>query len=131
MQRLLLTVSAAVLGATVGLAPALAQDGVTGAQQEMTGSSASDVTCRQLESMDAAMIPGLLYFVDGYAQAEKAGGVGSGSGDQVGNQETVQAGAEAGDMSTWSDFVYVASVDAYARRIIGWRVSRTAHAPSC
>ena len=32
-------------------------------------------------------------------------------------------------VSTWSGFVYVASViDAYARRIVGWRVSRTAHA---
>lgn len=32
-------------------------------------------------------------------------------------------------VSTWSDFVYVAFVlDAYARRIVGWRVSRTAHA---
>ncbi len=31
--------------------------------------------------------------------------------------------------STWSGFVYVAFViDAYARRIVGWRVSRTAHA---
>lgn len=33
------------------------------------------------------------------------------------------------DVSTWSGFVYVAFViDAYARRIVGWRVSRTAHA---
>ena len=32
-------------------------------------------------------------------------------------------------VSTWSGFVYVAFViDAYARRIIGWRASRTAHA---
>ena len=32
-------------------------------------------------------------------------------------------------LSTWSGFVYVAFViDAYARRIVGWRVSRTAHA---
>ncbi|TCO13107.1 transposase InsO family protein [Camelimonas lactis] len=32
-------------------------------------------------------------------------------------------------VSTWSGFVYVALViDAYARRIVGWRVSRTAHA---
>jgi transposase InsO family protein len=32
-------------------------------------------------------------------------------------------------VGTWSDFVYVAFViDAYARRIVGWRVSRTAHA---
>ncbi len=41
-------------------------------------------------------------------------------------------------VSTWSGFVYVASrqmlricadvIDAYARRIVGWRVSRTAHA---
>src|SRR5690606_24007687 len=32
-------------------------------------------------------------------------------------------------VSTWSGFVYVAFViDAYARRIGGWRVSRTAHA---
>ncbi|MDR6306216.1 transposase InsO family protein [Nitrobacter vulgaris] len=32
-------------------------------------------------------------------------------------------------MSTWSGFIYVAFViDAYARRIVGWRVSRTAHA---
>ena len=31
--------------------------------------------------------------------------------------------------STWSGFVYVAFViDAFARRIVGWRVSRTAHA---
>ena len=30
--------------------------------------------------------------------------------------------------STWSGFVYVAFlIDAYARRIVGWRVSRTAH----
>ena len=30
---------------------------------------------------------------------------------------------------TWSGFVYVAFViDAYARRIVGWRASRTAHA---
>lgn len=30
---------------------------------------------------------------------------------------------------TWAGFVYVAFVvDAYARRIVGWRVSRTAHA---
>ncbi len=38
-------------------------------------------------------------------------------------------------VSTWSGFVYVAFViDAYARRIVGWRVSRTAHAelrPRC
>ena len=41
-------------------------------------------------------------------------------------------------VSTWSGFVYVATrqmlricadvIDAYARRIVGWRVSRTAHA---
>lgn len=32
-------------------------------------------------------------------------------------------------VSTWSGFVYVAFViDAFARRIVGWRVSRTAHA---
>jgi putative transposase len=32
-------------------------------------------------------------------------------------------------VSTWSGFVYVAFViDAYARRIVGWRVSRMAHA---
>jgi putative transposase len=32
-------------------------------------------------------------------------------------------------VSTWSGFVYVVFViDAYARRIVGWRVSRTAHA---
>ncbi len=33
------------------------------------------------------------------------------------------------DVATWSGFVYVAFViDAYARRIVGWRVSRTAQA---
>jgi transposase InsO family protein len=33
------------------------------------------------------------------------------------------------DVATWSGFVYVAFViDTYARRIVGWRVSRTAHA---
>ena len=32
-------------------------------------------------------------------------------------------------VSTWSGFVYVAFViDAFARRIVGWRVSRSAHA---
>lgn len=32
-------------------------------------------------------------------------------------------------VATWMGFVYVAFViDAYARRIVGWRVSRTAHA---
>ena len=32
-------------------------------------------------------------------------------------------------VATWRGFVYVAFViDAYARRIVGWRVSRTAHA---
>ena len=32
-------------------------------------------------------------------------------------------------VSTWQGFVYVAFViDVYARRIVGWRVSRTAHA---
>ena len=32
-------------------------------------------------------------------------------------------------VSTWSGFVYVAFViDAFARRVVGWRVSRTAHA---
>ena len=32
-------------------------------------------------------------------------------------------------VATWQGFVYVAfTIDAYARRIIGWRVSRTAHA---
>ena len=32
-------------------------------------------------------------------------------------------------VTTWSGFVYVAFViDAFARRIVGWRVSRTAHA---
>jgi transposase InsO family protein len=32
-------------------------------------------------------------------------------------------------VSTWSGFVYVAFViDAYARCIVGWRISRTAHA---
>ena len=32
-------------------------------------------------------------------------------------------------VSTWTGFVYVAFViNAYARRIVGWRVSRTAHA---
>ena len=31
-------------------------------------------------------------------------------------------------VATWSGFVYVAFViDAYSRRIVGWRVSRTAH----
>ncbi len=33
-------------------------------------------------------------------------------------------------VGTWSGFVYVAFViDAYARRIVGWRVSRTARMP--
>jgi putative transposase len=33
------------------------------------------------------------------------------------------------DVATWSGFVYVAFViDVYARYIVGWRVSRTAHA---
>ena len=33
------------------------------------------------------------------------------------------------DVSTWSGFIYVAFViDVFARRIVGWRVSRTAHA---
>ena len=32
-------------------------------------------------------------------------------------------------VATWSGFVYVAFViDAYARRIVGWRVSRSTHA---
>ena len=32
-------------------------------------------------------------------------------------------------VATWAGFVYVAFViDAYARRIVGWHVSRTAHA---
>jgi len=32
-------------------------------------------------------------------------------------------------VATWTGFVYVAFIiDAYARRIVGWRVSRTAHA---
>ena len=32
-------------------------------------------------------------------------------------------------VATWAGFVYVAFViDAYARRIVGWRVSRSAHA---
>src|SRR5690606_6714483 len=32
-------------------------------------------------------------------------------------------------LATWSGFVYVAFViDTYARRIVGWRVSRSAHA---
>src|SRR5690606_30959583 len=32
-------------------------------------------------------------------------------------------------VSTWAGFLYAAFViDAYARRIVGWRVSRTAHA---
>src|SRR5262245_59471673 len=32
-------------------------------------------------------------------------------------------------VATWAGFVYVAFViDAYARRIVGWRVSRTTHA---
>jgi len=32
-------------------------------------------------------------------------------------------------VATWSGFVYVAFIiDVYARRIVGWRVSRTAHA---
>lgn len=32
-------------------------------------------------------------------------------------------------VATWSGFVYVAFViDTYARRIVGWRSSRTAHA---
>jgi putative transposase len=32
-------------------------------------------------------------------------------------------------VSTWTGFVYVAFViDVYARRIVGWRTSRTAHA---
>ena len=32
-------------------------------------------------------------------------------------------------VATWQGFVYVALViDAFARRIVGWRVSRTAHA---
>ncbi len=32
-------------------------------------------------------------------------------------------------VATWTGFVYVAFViDVYARRIVGWRVSRTAHA---
>ena len=32
-------------------------------------------------------------------------------------------------VATWTGFVYVAFViDAYARRIVGWRVNRTSHA---
>jgi transposase InsO family protein len=37
--------------------------------------------------------------------------------------------ADFTDVSTWQGFVYVAFViDAFARRIVGWRVSSTAHA---
>ena len=37
--------------------------------------------------------------------------------------------SDSTDVSTWSGFVSVAfAIDAYARRIVGWRVSRTAHA---
>jgi putative transposase len=37
--------------------------------------------------------------------------------------------ADFTSVATWSGFVYVAFViDAFARRIVGWRVSRTAHA---
>ena len=40
--------------------------------------------------------------------------------------------ADFTSVATWSGFVYVAFViDAFARRIVGWRVSRTAHAGSC
>jgi putative transposase len=31
-------------------------------------------------------------------------------------------------VATWRGFVYVAFIDTFARRIVGWRVSRTAHA---
>jgi putative transposase len=31
-------------------------------------------------------------------------------------------------VATWQGFVYVAFIDAFARRIVGWRASRTAHA---
>jgi transposase InsO family protein len=31
-------------------------------------------------------------------------------------------------VATWQGFVYVAFIDACARRVVGWRVSRTAHA---
>ena len=35
-------------------------------------------------------------------------------------------------VATWAGFVYVAFViDTFARRIVGWRASRTAHAGSC
>jgi putative transposase len=37
--------------------------------------------------------------------------------------------ADFTDVATWQGFVYVAFViDAFARRIVGWRASRTAHA---
>jgi transposase InsO family protein len=57
------------------------------------------------------------------------------SGSEGGRQKPTAAtphGAGARpypSVATWSGFVYVAFViDAFARRIVGWRVSRTAHA---
>src|SRR5262249_54269448 len=46
-----------------------------------------------------------------------------------GRQVRTCSGSPTSNVATWAGFVYVAFViDAYARRIVGWRVSRTAHA---
>lgn len=46
-----------------------------------------------------------------------------------GSRPTVLWGSDFTYVATWQGFVYVAFIiDAYARRIVGWRVSRSAHA---
>lgn len=106
MNRLLLTTVSAA--SVLAWAPAFAQgetsggQAASGDQQQMTeagsgAGSASDLTCRQLSSMDAAAIPGVLYFVLGHGQGSQEGtAAGSASGGSAEMSAQKDQGSDSG-----------------------------------
>jgi hypothetical protein len=92
MRNLFATVSSWALACSIAIAPALAQQetaAVPGSQQvddqvTMGSGNAGDLTCAHLNSIDAAEIPGLLYFIQGFDEGRSSGNAQSGSGASSG-----------------------------------------------
>ena len=86
MRHIFATVSGGALACALAISPALAQQDTptspAGAQGENQmamgngdgGTHAGALTCAHLNSIDAAEIPGLLYFVQGFAAGRSTGG---------------------------------------------------------
>ncbi len=102
MRQLYATVSAGALASVIALAPALAQQADTAAssdqeqgQHQAGSSSARDITCAQMNLIDAASIPGILYFVHGFSEADRSSS-GASSAEGAGADMEARSDGSAG-----------------------------------